>query len=426
MSLTKAWFEKRDQFIEQQNSLGNYTLHAAMEKLNLSLPYLFDMGILSQQELSLTTSDFPQPTSLGGLFFVEQYGQVFITPDNLALLASSLEDWDNFSIDYELSGSDQVGKISVRNQAHIKFQANAKSRYQLNFHIEDIDSGYDIFSENKESLKLLNLWKDFSECVNFIEDENKSPGNVEVAEDNASIETLCAPWNKLVQNYFRRKMYEIGFESNLDKIKLSIAEKYTGLLSRWAPITDYVDIVRPERTSEHTSRDAADIPVMALTFTSIDENGFVDPEQIPLTTKSPHHLQHYSTLQPGDVVLFKNRNTQCIDVAYYSPEHKEAYLCSEFFRVLRSKETNLWDGKRLFLFFKSQSGQTLLEYAFRDLPGVALPNHRLSPRQLNRLQVPELGSVQAEQFDRQYQQLLNLVSQKREIEQRIQAVLLQE
>lgn len=221
-------------------------------------------------------------------------------------------------------------------------------------------------------------------------------------------------------------MYEIGFESNLEALKRNIDEKYANLPSRWTPIPDCFDIVRSERVLDHSSQEAEDIQVMALTFTSIDENGFVDPKRIELTTKSPRHLQHYSRVQPGDVVLFKNRNTQCIDVAYYSSEHQEAYLCSEFFRVLRAKETSPWNGKRLFLFFKSQSGQRLLEYAFRDFPGVALPHLRLSPRQLNRLEVPELCSAQAEQFDRRYQQLLNLVSQKREIEQQIEAALLQE
>ncbi|MCA0936687.1 hypothetical protein LCL85_14195 [Vibrio alginolyticus] len=207
MSLSKEWFEQRDQFIAQQKELGSFTLKESLEELDVTVPYFFVLGILSQRDFITTTTNLTQLTALGGLFYVDKFQQIYLTPANLDKLKQALEDWDNFTIDYPLFESELVGEISVRNQKRVEFRVRSGcSRHHMKFRMNEARDPMTIFGITGESPSILNVWNDFSQCVTLIENDEKSPTNIEIATDSDAIETLSSPWHPLVQNYFRSKI----------------------------------------------------------------------------------------------------------------------------------------------------------------------------------------------------------------------------
>ncbi|MEZ9323118.1 hypothetical protein AB4161_22675 [Vibrio sp. 10N.286.51.E5] len=423
MSLSKEWFEQRDQFIAQQKEQGCFTLEQALEELGTTLPYFFDLGILTQGEFTTATTNFTQLTPLGGIFFVEQYQKIFITPANLSRLKQALESWDNFTINYPLYQSDMLGKLSVRNQTHIKFAVDARRfKHKMTFRIKESRSEMAAFLSSEDTNQLLNVWNHFSQCVALIENDDKSPTNTEIATDSDAIETLCAPWHPLVQRYFRSKMNELGFEHNLNVVKQEIESKYSMASSEWSDIDSVFDMVRPTRQSqaeELPPNSSEEVEVQLITPKSVNKYGLVEIESIEATYRKVRQVQRYSPVNPGDVLLYKSADRKTVKVAYYSIEEQHTYLCSELFAVLRAKDNEHWDGKRLFLFLTSRAGQRLLEYTFRDFGVNELAQIRLSPRQLNKIQIPQLDSQSASELDDKYSQLTNLLQLKADIEQKI-------
>ena len=427
MSLNKEWFDQRDQFIAQQKEQGCFTLEQALEELDATLPYFFDLGILTQRELSNNINNFNQLTELGGLFFVEQYQQIFITPANLNRLKLALESWDHFTIDYPIYQSDILGKIAVRNQTHVKFRVNARRfKHKMTFQIKESRSEIATFLNSEEADQLLNVWNDFSQCVALIENEDKSPTNREIATDSDAIETLCAPWHPLVQRYFCSKMHELGFEHNLNVLKQEIESKYSMASSEWSDIDSIFDVVRPARqgqAEELPPNSSEEVEVQLITPKSFNKFGLVELERIEATYRNAQQVQRYSPVNPGDVLLYKSADRKTVKVAYYSIEDQRTYLCSELFAVLRAKDNEHWDGRRLFLFLTSRAGQRLLEYTFRDFSVNEQAQIRLSPRQLSKLQIPQLDSQSASELDDKYSQLTNLLQLKADIEQQIAALM---
>ncbi|WP_281189371.1 hypothetical protein [Vibrio diabolicus] len=428
MSLSKKWFEQRDQFIAQQKELGSITLKESLEELGATLPYLFDLGILTQREFTSTTSNFTQLTALGGLFFVEQCQQIFISPENLNKLKGALEDWDNFAINYPLFQSNEVGKISIRNQTQIEFRVEAKRfRHRMKFRMEDTRSELAIFIDSEDSNQLLNVWNDFSQCVTLIENGDKSPTNIEIATDTNAIETLCFPWHPLVQRYFRSKMHGLGFERNLSVLKDEIDNTYAVPHSEWQPVTAYFDTVRPERRANQELQgqsSESEVEVELVNLKAINQFGIVDPQLIAPSLRNTRNAQRYCTVKPGDLLLYKNpADKKQVQVAYYRSECSQEYLCSELFTVLRAKEFSHWDGKRLFLFLTSLAGQTLLEYTFQDFSINGLAQMRLKPRQINQLEIPELEQKRASELDDKYLRLKDLIAQKLKIEDHIRTLM---
>lgn len=426
MSLSKEWFEQRDQFIAQQKELGSITLKESLEELDATLPYLFDLGILTQREFTSTTSNFTQLTALGGLFFVEQCQQIFISPENLNKLKEVLEDWDNFDINYPLFQSDEVGKISIKNQKQIEFRVDAKHfRHRMKFRMEDTRSELAIFIDNEDPNQLLNVWNDFSQCVTLIENEDKSPTNIEIATDTDVIETLCFPWHPLVQRYFRSKMHALGFERNLNVLKDEIENTYAVPHSEWQPVTTYFDTVRSERRANQELQDQnSESEVEVINLSSINQFALVDSQLIAPSLRKARNVQRYCTVKPGDILLYKNpADRKQVQVAYYPIECSQKYLCSELFTVLRAKEFSHWDGKRLSLFLASLAGQTLLKYTFRDFSVNGLAKMRLMPRQINQLEIPELEQKRASELDNKYLRLKDLIAQKLKIEDQIRTLM---
>ena len=427
MSLSKEGFDQRDHFIAQQKEQGCFTLEQTLEKLDTTLPYFFDLGILTQREFSTNINNFNQLTELGGLFFVEQYQQIFITPANLNRLKLALESWDHFTIDYPIYQSDILGKIAVRNQTHVKFRVNARRfKHKMTFQIKESRSEIATFLNSEETDQLLNVWNDFSKCVALIENDDKSPTNIEVATDSDSIETLCAPWHPLVQRYFCSKMHELGFEHNLNILKQEIESKYSMTSSEWRNIDSIFDVVRPtlqSQAEELPPNLSEEVEIQLISPQSISKFGLVAPKRIQLTHRKPQQVQRYSPINPGDVLLYKSADRKTVKVAYYSIEDQRTYFCSELFAVLRAKDNEHWDGRRLFLFLTSRAGQRLLEYTFRDFSVNEQAQIRLSPRQLSKLQIPQLDSQSASELDDKYSQLTNLLQLKADIEQQIAALM---
>lgn len=427
MSLTKEWFEQRDRFIAQQKEQGCFALAQALEELVATLPYFFDLDILTQGEFTTATTNFTHLTPLGGMFFVEQYQKIFITPANLSRLKQALESWDNFTIDYPLYQSDMLGKLSVRNQTHVKFRVDARRfKHKMTFRIEESRSEMAAFLNSESTNQLMNIWNDFSHCVALIENEDKSPTNREIATDSDAIETLCAPWHPLVQRYFRSKMHELGFEHNLNVLKHEIESKYSMASSEWSDIDSVFDVVRPARqgqAEELPPNSSEEVEVQLITPKSVNKFGLVELECIEATYRKAQQVQRYSPVNSGDVLLYKSANRKTVKVAYYSIKDQRTYLSSELFAVLRAKGNEHWDGKRLFLFLTSRAGQRLLEYTFREFSVNELAQIRLTPRQLSKFQIPPLNSQSASELDNKYGQINGLLQQKANIEKQIAALM---
>jgi hypothetical protein len=423
MCLSKEWFDQRDQFIAEQIELGNYTLDAALEALNVTPAYFFDLGILTLRKFSTDTINFTELTAIGGLFFIEQCQQIFITPDKLNRLKQALEDWDNFSIDYPLHQSEFTGKLSARNQTHFEFKVDGRLfNHRLKFRIEDTRNELALFISGDDSKQLLKVWNDFSQCVGLIENQDKSPTNIDIATDNDAINTLCNPWHPIVQRYFRSKIHELGFEHNLIVLKQEIESKYSMASSEWSDIDSAFEVVRPaqrRQPEELPPNSSEEVKVQLITPQSVNKFDLVELERIDATHRKAQQVQRYNPVNPGDVLLYKSADRKTVKVAYYSIEDQHTYLCSELFVVLRAKGNENWDGKRLFLFLTSLAGQRLLEYTFRDFSVNELAQVRLSPRQLSKLQIPQLNSKSASELDDKYSQLSILLQQKDDIEQQI-------
>ncbi|CAM4206504.1 hypothetical protein [Vibrio neonatus] len=427
MSINKEWFEQRDRFITKQKEQGCFALEEALEKLDATLPYFYDLGILTQREFTTTTTNFIQLTALGGLFFVEHCQQIFINPENFNRLKQALGNWDHFTIDYPLYQSDIMGKISIRNQTHVDFKVKARLfRHKLKFRIEDTRNEIDIFISSDGSNQLLNVWNDFSQCVAFIENEDKSPINIAIATDINAIESLCAPWHTLVQRYFRNTMHELAFEHNLSELKRKIESKYSISSSEWSDIDRSFDLIRPARQcqfDEPQPSSSEEVKIQRITHQSINKFGLVKLNQIETTHRKAQQIQRYCPVNPGDVLLYKSADRKTVKVAYYSIEDQHEHLCSELFTVIRAKGNGHWDGKRLFLFLTSLAGQTLLEYSFRDFSVNKLAQIRLTPRQIYKLQIPQLDLYHASELDNKYVQLNKLLQQQSNIEKQIATLI---
>ncbi|WP_042011566.1 hypothetical protein [Aeromonas fluvialis] len=423
MSLTKEWFEQRDKFIAEQQELGSYTLAAALEELNTNAAYFFDLGILTQREFSTSTINFTQLTGIGGLFFVERCQAIFIKPEMLGKLKLALEDWDNFSINYPLVLSDFTGTISVRNQSYFEFKVDARLfRHRLTFRIKDSREEFAQFVRGEDSTQLLNVWNDFCECVTLIENEDMTPTNIDIASDSDAIKKLCFPWHPIVQRYFRSRMHQIGFEHNLKTLKCEIEQTYSVPNSEWHSLTQFFDLVRPNRLNNITNAQLSsmdDIEVQLLTYKDVNEFGIAGSDKVEKTTKKNRNLHRYCTVMPRDVLLFKDVYRKKVKVAYFPGEDKKAFLCSDLFTVIRAKAGSQWNGERLFLFLTSLVGQTLLEYTFCDFSVNELQQVRLTPRQLSKLEIPKLDQNRASELDDKYSQLNKLMQQKANIEQQI-------
>ncbi|MEZ8882546.1 hypothetical protein AB4559_06245 [Vibrio sp. 10N.222.51.C8] len=427
MSLTKEWFEQRDQFIAEQRELGNYTLDTALEALNATPAYFFDLGILTQREFSTNTTNFTELTAIGGLFFVEQCQQIFITPEKLNTLKLALEDWDNFSIDCQLHQSEFTGKLSARNQTHFEFKVDARLfNHRLKFRIEDTRNELALFISGDDSKQLLKVWNDFSQCVGLIENQDKSPTNIDIATDNDAINTLCNPWHPIVQRYFRSQMHQVGFKHNLKILKCEIEQTYSVPNSEWHSLTQTFDLVRPSRLDSIDDPHLGsghEIEVQQLDPNAINQFGMIDTQALKTAMLKVDNRQRYCLAKPGDILLYKSINKKKVNVAYYSAEHQKEFVCADRFCVLRPTTFGPWNGKRLFLFLKSQTGQTLLEYTFRDFSVNALAQLRLTPRQLNSLEIPNLKPAQALDLDEKYRRLEQLINEKNDIEAQITTLI---
>lgn len=428
MSLSAEWFEKRDLFINQQKDLGSLTLKEALIELNLELPYFFDLGILTQREFSTATTNHTKLTSLGGLFFIEQYQQIFISRIMLDKLKIALVDWDNFTIEYELAETNLKGTLSLRNQKHVKFQVNSKrfEHHRLSFRIKDIDDELSVLFNDDQSHDVKSIWEDFCQSVSLIENENKQPSNLEIATDDATIETLCAPWHKLVQRYFRGRMHQIGFEINFTALKKDIEHTYALQEPNWVSINELFESLPPSRAhvgNEEPSNLDAEIQVELLNYKAINEYSLVEPERIEHVTRKIRHIRSYRTVTPGDVLLYKNNTEKKVQVAYYPIENNKDFSCSELFTILRAKNSSRWDGKQLYLFLLSDLGEKLLEYVFRDFSVAEIAQPRITSNKLRMLKIPLLTSVQATKLNERYEYLQGLINQKTDIDNQIRSLI---
>ncbi|MCL1067228.1 hypothetical protein L2735_10455 [Shewanella olleyana] len=427
MSLSKEWFDKRDKFIALQKKQGNYTVGEAIEWLNSSISCFYDLGVFTQAEFSIMAPGHTELTPVGRLFFVESFQQTFISPKNLYKLKEALNDWDNFSIQYELFESDLVGTIAVKNQKHVKFKTEGSLfNYKLSFNVENINSELNSIFFSKNSDNILNIWNDFSQCVSLIEAEDKSPTNAEIATDKDTMETLCLPWHPLVQRYFRNKMHLIGFEHNLAVLKNEIEATYSVDNSEWRSINASFVTARPScqiESNETQVYATEEVEVKLINQKSINLFGIVEPNTVERVIRKRSYLKRSSWAQPGSVLLFKSADRKHVKVAYYPESYTQPILCSEVISIFQAKGLSLWDGKRLFLFLTSKAGQTLLEYTFRDFSINELTQMRLTQRQINLLEIPQIDSTAAQNLDNKYCQLQNLFKQKNYIESQIKALL---
>ncbi|ABM04200.1 hypothetical protein Ping_2469 [Psychromonas ingrahamii 37] len=311
MCLTKEYFDGRDQFIEEQNKQGNLTHQVAAQELGVETSYLFDIGILTSRELNTATTNLTQLTLLGGLFFVESYQQIFISKTKLETLKKALQNWDNFVLELDIVDPEisLTGQLSVKNQKNVNFLINGDLfQHRLKFRIDDVHDEMSCFPDSDNSSHLQTVWQNFCECGLLIENNKKSPTNLEIATDADTIETLCASWHKLVQRYFRSKMHQIGFEHNLLQLKKEIEQSYSTSEPEWFPLTQYFSKVRPVRGNNdgislpETEQEEKSVEV--VTHKSIDEFGFIQPSLIENTTRRLRSLRESPQLQPGDVLLW--------------------------------------------------------------------------------------------------------------------------
>ena len=423
MSLSAEWFKKRDLFISQQKGLGSLSLTEALIELNLELSYFFDLGVVTQREFSTATTNNTKLTSLGSLFFIEQYQQIFISRIMLDKLKTALINWDNFTIEHELAEDNLKGTLSIRNQKHVKFQVNSKrfEHHRLSFRIKDIGDELSVLFNDDQSYDVKSIWEDFCQSVSLIENENKQPSNLEIATDDATIETLCAPWHKLVQRYFRSRMHQIGFEINFTALKKDIEHTYAVQESNWVSINELFESLSHSRVhiDEEPSNLDAETQVELLNYNSINEYSLVEPERIEYVTRKIRHIRSYRTVIPGDVLLYKNNIEKKVQVAYYPIENTKDFPCSEFFTVLRAKNSSCWAGKQLYLFLLSGSGEKLLEYVFRDFSVAEIAQPRITSNKLRMLKIPLLTSEQATKLNKKYENLRGLINQKTDIDNQI-------
>ncbi|CAM3166331.1 hypothetical protein [Vibrio rarus] len=428
MSLTKEWFDQRDHFIATQTELGHLTLDSALEALSVTSRYFFDLGILTQRDLSTTSMNLTQLTVLGGLFFIEQNQQIFITPDNLIKLKQSLENWDDFTLQNPLAESDVVATIAVRNQRTVTLTVSGgEYRHHLRFQVKQIQSKMERLMGNDDSAQLLNIWNNFIECVNIIENQPLSTTNVDIATNEELISHICSPWHALIKRHFRSQMHQIGFEHNLATLKAHIKQAYSQPNTKWLPCNQYFELVRPERDALIDSglvNEEGEMDVRLLLPKSINPFGIVEPQKIELSKRKVRSQNSCILVNPGDILLYKGGDRENIKVAYYPADYPQQEIyCQGIFSVLRAKEGSNWDGKRLFLFLASQVGKTLLEFTLKHFSVNGLAHYRIFPSDLRKLELPDLSQVKSHYLDNKYNHLIQLLEQRQSIEQQIDDVL---
>ncbi|ABM04198.1 hypothetical protein Ping_2467 [Psychromonas ingrahamii 37] len=125
-------------------------------------------------------------------------------------------------------------------------------------------------------------------------------------------------------------------------------------------------------------------------------------------------------------MLYKVSDRKHIYAAYYSSNNTQCYYTSSAFCLLRANSCGSnWDGKRLFLFLflKTQAGKQLLEYTFRDFSVNLMALLRLTPRQVNLLELPQLGEDQAKKLDERFNNLSIKTNKIKELKEEIQVAM---
>ncbi|MFS1439358.1 hypothetical protein [Shewanella sp. 10N.286.48.A6] len=421
MSLTKEWFVGRDQFIDEQSKLGNYTLEQAMAELDVTLSDFFGLGIICSKELTTASTSLFKLTSLGGLFFVDKYQQLFISSVNLKKLKQALECWDNFTVEFEDANTNIISKISIKKQQHVTFYINENPFiHQLKFRLDDVRDEVNMFSDNESPKLLLSLWEQFCECVRFIENSDKSPSKIEISADSRSIEAICVSWHDVIKNYFSSQMNQIRNEQNLVDLKSEIECSYSAIGGEWDNILNLYSSVRALKLKRllSDSDDQIETIIEMVSTKSIDEFGLVTPELVESRAIKKNLC---IALKSDDVLIYKDRVRKQIKVAYFLHEKSTEFNLhtNQFFRVLRSKGNSNWDGKRLFLFLQSQAGKKLLEYTFLCETAYQRALPQIDQRQLNLLKVPMLSDDQATVLDTRLTDLLELIHQRQRLKKQI-------
>ena len=416
MSLNKEWFEHRDQFINEQINLGHLSLQAVMEELDLTFLDLSDLNLLDSRDLSTASVNPTKLTRLGGLFFTEKYQSIFITQEKFTQLKLALENWENFTVEFQCGEPKNRGKISIKRRDDIRFRIDGNIlKHSLRFRVCDSEQ-QDILSISDDSSFLTRIWEQFCDCVLLIENEDKSPTNSEISADQNAINTLCAPWHPIVQNYFKGAMHKLGFEDNFQQLKNKIAKAYSFFDYEWQSVREFYNSVGPVRAScEPLELDIPNMTVNYVTPKCVNEFSFTEPEEIQT---SAYRMKEYIKLQPGDVLLFKTRDTKQVRVAFHSSELDECYTSRGFY-VLRAKGGNNWDGKRLFTFLQSQIGKQILEHTFKYFSAIQKAFPIITPSQVSLLKLPVLSVEQSKVLDNRLAEVLSLMKQRKALTESI-------
>ena len=410
----------------------------AMTELNVTEQELCAMGILVKIEVTDKNVNPFNLAPIGSLFFTERFPELLISQTKLKSLKLAINSWDDFTVLLEGTKSTSIsGEVSVNRQRTVTYQIN-KLETLASPHLikSSIDSGHlrnpNFYSERNTPI---NIWNDFCQCVQLIENTTSSPTNIELACNADMLNQHSEFWHPSVQSYFQCEMYKIGFQQNLYNMQEEIESQSPSSNSvNWSALPVYFSQVR------RISRDSVnnDLVVTANNETiidfaelnSIDKSGVVDKRHVKTMSRYMSLMYNLTAIKHGDVLLSKNKEDESVDIAYYSFETTKTVYADSEFVVLRANQSNgHWTGKYLFLFLQTSAGKKFLEYVLQDFTKVqrVRPNRQRMPtineRQLNLLELPDLTDNQAAVLDERFLDIIDQNDKLKELEYKINHTL---
>ncbi len=435
-----------EQNVDKEAEQETLSLEQVLLELNLTRQRLCRMGILCNLRINHKNSKPFKLGALGLLFFEtrqdqwisnstgtqEHYPDIFITKANLEKLMVAIENWDDFTISMVYPKAPHIkGIISVYRQRKVTYQILCsdliKYHYTIETKLERPTTKY-THSSNFGG-DPARIWNEFCESVLLIENNDKSPTNIDLACDAEELNRISKYWHASVRSYFLYEMYKLGFRQNLDNIQQK--EVGTSLLQgalKWRTLPCYfTQVSEISRQYVNTDLVLTDENKTIIDFAEpcdIGEFSIINKHSIKTTHEEMRRMYSMIKIKQGDVLFYKNNQT--VSVAYCSEiNDKNVYVSSNHI-VLRANnqdEQNLfysaWLGEYLFLFLNTKTGTQLLDHILQYSTENSDKSKDLNIEQINQLELPDLTQEQMLVLDNRIVDILNLCNKQEEMKMQI-------
>lgn len=425
MCLTKEFFNGRDETIKAHQDNGDLSVVQACKKLNIESSQLFAMGLLTTRDFTTASVNVTALTEIGGLFFTEQYQQIYITQEKCEQLRNALLNWNDFQIqrEVETDQSPLTCSINVLNQKRFKLRCDDRS-YLLSFTLKDIPEMLDdldaIFHDNKSTTLLSAIWDDYCESIISFKAYQAISQNLLQPTNEADLINTSQAWHPLVRKLIKNKIKQLNFSYALSRMQKQYTKDNGGSVT-WQSITTLFQVVRPEKPANNTNATAIEgkLEIELFTLSSIDSFACIQADKLKKRYLPIRSNERLILMQPGDIILYKSSDRPTVHIAYYHADNHQAHYASGLFCVLRPLSDNeAWNSQRLLTFLRSQLGVKILQTTFTDHSVRAIAQPKLMPRELSKLQLPSLSKHTIARLDQCF-------NESQTIQQQINALMYQ-